>query len=465
MRQAVSTDPEASAPPGLRLGLRANWRQFALLMAVNGFVGAMVGQERAILPLLATETFGIPEEAAILSFLVAFGLTKAGANLVAGRLSDRCGRKPILVVGWLIGLPVPLLLIAAPSWDWIVFANALLGINQGLCWSATVIMKIDLAGPARRGLAMGLNEEVGYLAVSLASIATGFLASAYALRPVPFYPGLAFAAIGLALSLLFVRETHDHARLESRLALPGSGHAPPGTRRAPAPSFRWVFARASWRDRNLAACAQAGLVNNLNDGVSWGVLPLFFAAGGLGPDAIGILAGAYTFVWGGSQIRVGAWTDTHGRKPFLVGGMILQAAALLLFASTQGFWPWLAASVLIGFGTTMVYPTLLAAVSDASHPSWRASAVGVYRLWRDLGYAAGAVFAGFVAAAAGLQTAIAATGVVTLASGLVALALFRETVIEPAPRVRIPWSQGWALAMEAITALRSERKERKRPGG
>ena len=409
------------------LGLRANWRQFALLVVVNAFVGGMVGLERAILPLLAEHDFALASRAAILSFIVSFGVVKALANLFAGRISDRIGRKRILVAGWLLGLPVPFLIMFAPTWSWVVFANMLLGVNQGFCWSTTVNMKIDLVGPQRRGLAMGFNEASGYVAVSLAAFASGYLAAGYGLRPVPFYLGVAFALAGLTLSVLFVRETHGHARHESRLlAATATGET------AERPSFARILLLGSWREPALFAASQAGMVNNLNDGMAWGLFPLFFAAAGLGIREIGVLAAVYPGVWGLGQLGTGVLSDRLGRKGMIVAGMWVQAIGIFLLLLTHGFRPWLLAMALLGLGTALVYPTLLAAVSDVAHPDWRASAVGVYRLWRDGGYAVGALIAGFLADRLGVTWAIGTIGTLTFASGVVVALRMYETL--PAKR-------------------------------
>ena len=409
-----------TAAPAIRLGLRENWRQFALLVLINAFVGGMVGLERTVVPLLAEQDFGLASRTVALSFIVSFGVVKALANLFAGRFSDRIGRKQILVAGWLFGLPVPIIILLAPSWDWIILANVLLGINQGLCWSTTVIMKIDLVGPRRRGLAMGLNEAAGYLAVAAAALASGFLASRYGLRPEPFYLGLIFAVAGLLLSLIFVRDSHAHARHEAALRDDAATHA--------APSFREIFALTSWKDRRLFAVSQAGLVNNLNDGMAWGLFPLFFTAGGLRIDQIAILAAIYPAVWGLGQLGTGALSDHVGRKPLITGGMGLQASGIFIIVATTGFTPWAIGAVLLGLGTALVYPTLLAAIGDVAHPQWRASAVGVYRLWRDGGYAIGALLAGIVADLLGLRWAIGAVGVLTLISGVVVATVMIETL-------------------------------------
>jgi MFS family permease len=398
------------------LGLRSNFGQFALLVAVNALVGGMVGQERTVLPLLATDVFGIAGATAILTYLLAFGVTKAGANLAAGALADRFGRKPVLVAGWIIGLPVPLLLILAPTWGWIIVANLLLGLNQGLTWSTTVIMKIDLVGPARRGLALGLNEAAGYGALALTALATGAIAEQSGLRPGPFLLGLAYAGLGLAASTLFVRETRGHVAHEQANLEP-----------AERPSWGTVFIRTTFRDRSLSAACQAGLVNNLNDGMAWGLLPLYYASAGLSVAEIGVLAATYPAVWAVGQVGTGALSDRIGRKRLIVTGMFLQAAAIALIAAGPSFGVWLAAAAALGLGTALVYPTLLAVVADVAEPVWRGSAVGVYRLWRDLGFAVGAIVAGLIADAAGIVSAIWVVAVITAGSGLVVLQRLRET--------------------------------------
>jgi MFS family permease len=409
------TRPAPARAGGPRLGLRANLGQFSLLVGVNALVGGMVGQERSLLSLLATEVFGLAAVSAALTYIVAFGLTKAATNLLAGTLADRYGRKPVLVVGWLLGLPVPLLIIWAPTWGWVVAANVLLGVNQGLCWSTTVIMKIDLAGPERRGLAMGLNEAAGYLAVALTAYLTGLIAARAGLRPEPFYLGLAYAGLGLGLSALLVRETRGHAELEAGLAS------------AERLSTREVLVRTSLREPALSACSQAGLVNNLNDGLAWGLLPLLYARGGLPVGQIGLLAALYPAVWGLGQLLTGPLSDRLGRKPLVTAGMLLQALALAGTALAGSFPSWAAGAILLGAGTAMVYPTLLAAVGDVAHPSWRATAVGVYRFWRDAGFAVGALLAGLVADLAGLEAAVWVVAALTAASGLVVAVRMYET--------------------------------------
>jgi len=411
-------------PPSVRLGLRENLAQFVLLVAVNALVGGMVGQERTVLPLLATQTFGLSAFTASSTFLVAFGATKALANLATGTLIDRIGRKPVLVAGWIVGLPVPLLLIWAPAWGWVIVANVLLGINQAMTWSTTVVMKIDLVGPARRGTALGFNEAAGYGAVSLTALATGVIAARYGLRPEPFFLGIAFAALGLGLSTLFVRETRGHADHEAATA-PARGDAGDG--------FGAIFARATWRDPTLSAVSQAGLVNNAVDGLAWGILPLLFAADGLSVQSIGLLAALYPGVWCVGQLFTGSWSDRVGRKSPIVAGMLLQGAALALMAITSGFTIWAAGAVLIGVGTALVYPTLIAAVGDAAHPSWRATAVGVYRLWRDAGYVVGGLLGGIVADAFDLRAAVLAVAVLSVLSGLFVAMRMQETVPPPGP--------------------------------
>jgi MFS family permease len=400
---------EAATAPSIRLGLRANWQQFSLLVLINAFVGGMVGLERTVVPLIGSEEFKIASTAVVISFIVSFGLVKAIANLISGHFADVYGRKHLLVLGWLIGLPVPFMIAWAPSWGWVIAANALLGVNQGLAWSMTVIMKVDLVGPKSRGLAVGLNEFAGYLAVGVTAFLTGYIAARHGLRPAPFYLGIAYACFGLILSALFVRDTRHHVGLEV------SRHASV----AETIRFWGVFRRVSLGDRNLFAASQAGLVNNLNDGMSWGIFPLFYAAFGLGIERIGILKAVYPAVWGVLQTVTGPLSDRWGRKGLIVSGMWVQASGLFLTALKRGFGWWIVGSTLLGLGTAMVYPTLIAAVSDASHPSWRARSLSVYRFWRDLGYAIGALLAGVIADLFGAAWAIAVIGVLTFASGAV----------------------------------------------
>ena len=411
----------------VRLGLRANLGQFALLVGVNALVGGMIGQERTVLPLLGQRVFGLTGLTATLTFIVAFGLTKAGANFVAGTLSDRFGRKPVLVTGWIFALPVPMLLIFAPNWGWVIFANVLLGINQGLSWSTTVNMKIDLVGPARRGLAMGLNEAAGYGAVAVTALATGFIAARSGLRPQPFFLGIVFAGLGLGISTLFVRETSAHVRKETAADVGPSERLSTGE----------VFTLTTFREPALSSCSQAGLANNLNDGLAWGVLPVFFAAHGLPIAGIGVLAAIYPAVWGAGQMLTGALSDRIGRKWLIAGGMLLQATALGLLAMSSTFAEWAAEAALLGAGTAMVYPTLLAAIGDVAHPSWRASAVGIYRFWRDLGFAVGALLAGIVADLVNIQASILVVAAITAASGLVVARRMYETHPRHVPTQRL----------------------------
>jgi MFS family permease len=395
----------------VRLGLRENLPQFALLVGVNALVGGLVGQERTVLPLLAEQEFALPGYTAMLTFIVAFGITKAVVNYFAGTLADRFGRKPVLLAGWLFGLPVPLLLIFAPTWGWVVFANVLLGVNQGLAWSVTVIMKIDLVGPHKRGTAMGFNEAAGYGAVAVAAWTTGLLAESFGLRPAPFFLGLAFAGLGLGLSALFVRETADHVAHEVANHDPTNGHDGDLTQRQ-------VFALATWRDRSLSAASQAGLVNNLNEGMAWGLFPVYFALAGLPVGTVGLLVAVAPAVWGVGQLLTGALSDRIGRKWLIAGGQFTEAGGLTFIAFGDSFAVWAVGSALFGAGTAMAYPTLIAAIGDVAHPSWRGAAVGVYRLWRDLGFAVGAVLAGTLADLYSLTTAILVVAAITAASGL-----------------------------------------------
>jgi MFS family permease len=405
----------ADAP--FRLGLRENLAQFTLLVVVNAFVGAMVGMERSILPAIAEQEFHLVARTAVLSFIVVFGVTKAFSNYAAGRLADRVGRKRVLVAGWLVAVPVPFVLMWAPQWNGILAANAFLGVSQGLTWSTTVNMKIDLVGARRRGLAMGLNEFAGYVAVAWAALLTGWVAARYGLRPVPFYPGVVFVALGLGLSVLMVRETTAHVLLESRQHTPSPD----------APGAREVFWRTTFTDRNLSSISQAGLVNNLNDGMAWGLFPLVFAAANIRLERIGLLAAIYPATWGVVQLGTGALSDRVGRKWLIVAGMWIQAAAIVVVIFSDRF-AWFATGLtLLGVGTAMVYPTLLAAIGDVALPSWRASSVGVYRLWRDLGYAIGALLAGITADLAGLAGAMWVVAAITFASGVVAAARMSET--------------------------------------
>ncbi|WP_006243389.1 MFS transporter [Mycolicibacterium tusciae] len=405
--------------PQLRLGLRANLSQFCLLVAVNALVGGMVGQEQTVLPLLAEQEFHLTGYTFLLTYVFAFGITKAATNYFAGTWSDRYGRKPVLLAGWLLAVPVPLLLIWAPSWGWVIAANVLLGINQGLTWSTTVIMKIDLVGPRQRGLAMGFNEAAGYGAVAITAVLAGYLAADYGLRPAPFLLGLSYALIALGLTAVFVRETRGHAQLEA------NHHD--NTHTDTLLTNRQIFLRASFTERALSSASQAGLVNNLNFGLSWGLFPILFATTGMPVDRIGILIAVYPAVWGVGQLATGALSDRWGRKHLITAGMLTQAGGLALIATGDTFTWWLTASALLGAGTAMVYPTLLAAVGDVAHPLWRARAVGVYRLWRDSGYAAGAIVGGITADLWGVRAAIWVAAAITVVSGVAVAVRMYET--------------------------------------
>jgi MFS family permease len=416
--------PHSHTEAPVRLGVRENWAQFSLLVLVNAFVGAMVGMERSILPAIAEGEFHLAARAAILSFIVVFGVTKALTNYFAGRWSDRFGRKRVLVAGWLVAAPVPWLLMWAPSWGWILAANALLGVSQGLTWSTTVIMKIDLAGPKDRGLAMGLNEFAGYLAVAVSALLTGLIAAEVGLRPEPFYLGVGFVLLGGLLSMFAVKETLHHVHHESKL----SGSATRG-----APTQREVIIQTSFTDPDLSSVSQAGMVNNLNDGMAWGLFPLLFAGAGMSLTEIGTLAAIYPAVWGLAQLATGVSSDRLGRKGLIVAGMWTQAVGIVVIALGASFLAFAAGAALLGLGTAMVYPTLLAAIGDVAAPSWRASSVGVYRLWRDLGYAVGALVAGLVADAFGLTSATLTVAGLTFLSGVVVALRMRETLRRSAP--------------------------------
>ena len=385
----------------------------------------MLGQERTVLPLLAERTFHLSAYTAALTYIVAFGATKAVTNFFAGTLSDRYGRKPVLIAGWLIALPIPAMLAWGPSWAWIIAANILLGINQGLAWSTTVIMKIDLVGPARRGLAMGFNEAAGYGALAATAMATGAIAAHAGLRPEPFFIGAAYAALGLGLSVLGVRETRDHARAEA------AHHAVQDSAETDL-STAQIARRTSFTDKALSAACHAGMVNNLNDALAWGIFPLLFAAHGLSVARIGVLAALYPAVWGAAQLLTGWWSDHVGRKHLITAGMLIQAAAIGLVAAGSSFGVWATAQILLGAGTALVYPTLLAVIGDVAHPAWRARAVGVYRLWRDGGFAVGALLAGALADAYGLTTAIWNVAGLTAAAGLLVAVRMYETHPRPA---------------------------------
>jgi len=396
---------------GVELGLRENAAQFTLLVAVNALVGAMVGLERSTLPLIGSDEFGVASTVAVLSFIVAFGLAKSLTNLAAGALAERIGRRRLLIAGWALALPAPLLIAVAPSWGWVVAANLFLGVNQGLAWSMTVLMKIDLVGPKRRGLALGLNESAGYGGVALAAAASGWLAGAFVARDVLVIAGFAVALAALAISVLFVRDTGAHVALEQTRDHSGADRS--------APRLRDAFLATSFRVPRLRACSQAGLVNNLNDALAWGLVPLFLAADGASPGQIGLVAGIYPAVWAVAQIWTGHWSDSVGRKPLIVAGMLLQAAALALLSASGGAVSVATlAAVVLGAGTALVYPTLIAAISDSVTPVARAATVGVYRFWRDMGYVVGGLTVGLLADAIDPAATIAVVAGLTALSGL-----------------------------------------------
>jgi MFS family permease len=407
----------------VKQGLRQNLGQFVILIIVNAFVGAMIGLEQTVVPLIGKNEFGIESNAIILSFIASFGLVKAILNLYAGTLAEKWGRKRVLVVGWLFGIPVPFILLSAPDWNWIIFANVLLGVNQALAWSMTVNMKIDLVGRERRGLALGLNEFAGYLSVAVVGFATGYLASVYGLKPFPFYTGIGFAVIGTILSAIIVRDTKQFMLLETQSHKKQEGESDSDDKL----SFKQVFVQTSWKNRTLLSVSQAGLVNNLVFGVSWGLFTLYFASFNLNVNDIGFLKALHPAVWGVLQLATGSLSDKIGRKLLIYTGMIVQAIGIwtvLLSGSTLG---WIAGMSLLGVGTALVYPTLLAAISDIAHPKWRATSLGVYRFWRDLGFVFGAIGVGLLADLFGVTTAIQSVAWIALASGVFAFLVMRET--------------------------------------
>ncbi|MCH7646337.1 MAG: MFS transporter [Nitrospinae bacterium] len=415
----------------IKLGIKENWQQFTLLLLTVGFVGSMVGLERTVVPLIGEQEFGLTSKTAIVSFIITFGVVKSLCNLLAGRISETWGRKRVLVLGWIIGLPVPFIIIYANSWFWFDVANVLLGVNQALTWSMTVNMKIDLVGPKRRGLAVGLNEFAGYFSVGIMALLTGEIAARYSLRPEPFYMGIGIAFAGLLVSTFFVRDTIEHVRYEARLRAapsgnPGTGNPEPMAKEQP--SLREIFSLTTWKERALSSCSQAGLVNNLNDGMSWGIYPLFFSSYGLGIAAIGVIKAVYPMVWGILQPVTGPLSDKIGRKHLIVGGMTVQAVGIWMTALLPTYSWWIVAAVIQGLGTAMVYPVIIAAVGDVAHPEWRATSLGVYRFWRDLGYAVGALLAGLIADFVGMKAAIHVIAALTMLSGLVVAFRMYETL-------------------------------------
>lgn len=389
----------------VNLGLKENWRQFTLLVIINGFVGGMVGLERTLLPEIAETEFLIAANTAILSFIIVFGITKSIANYYAGALANKIGRKNLLSIGWLFGIPVPIILIYAPGWNWIVFANILLGINQGLAWSSTVVMKIDLVGEKHRGFAMGLNESAGYLAVGLVAFLTGLIATQYGLRPYPFYMGIGFAVFGLLASIFLIKDTEHHVNLE--------------TKTSKIPLLENVFRETTWKNNNLGSITQAGLVNNLNDGAIWGIFPIFLAIKGFDLIEIARIVAIYPMVWGLGQLITGKLADHLNRKLMLFFGMLLQGIALIAFITAQSYNTFLILSIVLGLGTAIVYPTFLASIANFTHPEQRAKSIGIFRFWRDLGYAIGALLTGIIADIINLEWAIATIGIITIISSLI----------------------------------------------
>ena len=405
----------------VKLGLKENWRQFTLLVIVNAFVGGMIGLERTIIPKIAEADFGLAAKTAILSFIVVFGVTKAITNYYTGVLANRFGRKNLLVAGCVLALPVPLLLIYAPDWNWIIAANIFLGVSQGLTWSSTVVMKIDLVGEKDRGFAMGLNEFAGYISLAAVAFFTGWIASNYGLRPYPFYIGIGLGIAGLVLSWLFIKDTHHHVKLESTSST--------------VPFLKNIFWVTTWNHKNLGSITQAGLVNNLNDGMVWGLFPLLLVSKGFNLHETGIIVATYPAVWGLGQLYTGKLADKYCKKTLLFIGMFMQGIALLGMIWAISFFWFVVLSSLLGIGTAIVYPTFLAAVSDYTHPDQRPKSIGIFRLWRDLGYAIGAILTGLIADGFGLIAPILAIGLLTLASSLIVR--FRMQCVPKSPE-RLP---------------------------
>ena len=408
----------------IKLGLRPNIQQFIILVLVNAFVGAMIGLEQTVVPLIGKSEFGIESSAIIVSFIASFGAVKAVLNLLAGKLSDKWGRKNVLVLGWLFAVPVPIILLFAPDWNWIIFANILLGVNQGLAWSMTVNMKIDLVGKSQRGLALGLNEFAGYVAVAVVGFLTGYLASTLGLKPYPFYLGIIFAILGLTISWIIVKDTRRFTSLEIKEDV--SESLKEGTS-AKDLSFKEVFLHTSWKNRTLLAISQAGLINNLIFGVTWGLFTLYFASFAIGISEIGFLKALHPGIWGVLQLLTGTFSDKVGRKVLIYPGMIIQGIGVWVVLFTNFYWGWIIGMCLLGIGTAMVYPTLLAAISDVANPKWRATSLGVYRFWRDLGFVFGAIGIGFLADIFGLTTAFHIVALLGIVSGIFVLAVMKET--------------------------------------
>jgi len=389
----------------VKLGLKENLNQFSLLVIVNAFVGGMVGLERSILPEIAEKEFGLTTKSIILSFIIIFGITKAITNYYTGALANKYGRKNLLILGWIIGIPIPFILMYAPSWNWIIFANILLGINQGLAWSSTVVMKIDLVGEKSRGFAMGLNEFAGYLSVAIVAFLTGWIASNYGLRPYPFYIGIILVILGLIFSVFFIKDTKHHVAKESKSNI--------------TPLMKSIFWDTTWKNNNLGAVSQAGLINNLNDGMVWGIFPLLLISKNFTIEQIGIITAIYPAVWGIGQLFTGKMADKYPKKEMLFWGMLLQATTLLFFVLAKEMHQYIILSAILGWGTAMVYPTFLASIAENTNPIDRAKSIGIFRLWRDLGYAIGAIITGIIADLYNINSAIIMIGVLTLISALI----------------------------------------------
>ncbi len=449
-KDKIKTNEDFSS---IKLGLKPNINQFLLLIVVNAFVGAMIGLEQTVIPILGKEEFDLESNALILSFIASFGIVKAILNLFAGSLSDKFGRKNVLILGWLVGLPVPFILLLAPNWNWILFANVLLGINQGLAWSMTVNMKIDLVGTKQRGLALGLNEFAGYVSVALVGFLTGYIAAIYGLKPYPFYLGIIFPIVGFLISLLLVKDTKEFTQLEiknyekkekrdedenrkmieslnnendeKKQTINSNSYLPNKNKNL---NFKEVFIETSWKNRSFLAVSQAGLVNNLVFGVSWGLFTLYFLSFGISVNDTAFLKALHPGVWGFLQLATGPFSDIVGRKKMIYPGMIMQAIGIWLILLFQNTYIGILIGMsLLGIGTAFVYPVLLAAISDIAHPQWRATSLGVYRFWRDLGFVIGALGIGFIADFFSINIAIQITGWIALCSGIFVIIVMHET--------------------------------------
>lgn len=424
MRFSKDKEEKSKHSNPIKLGLRPNIQQFLILVLVNAFVGAMIGLEQTVVPLIGKSEFGIESSAIIVSFIASFGAVKAILNLLAGNVSDKWGRKKVLVLGWLFAIPVPFILLWAPNWNWIIFANILLGVNQGLAWSMTVNMKIDLVGKSQRGLALGLNEFAGYIAVAAIGFLTGYLASTFGLKPYPFYLGIIFAILGLAISWIIVKDTRRFTNLEIKQ---DTSESPEEVTDVKDLSFKEVFLQTSWKNRTLLSISQAGLINNLVFGVTWGLFTLYFASFAIGISEIGLLKALHPGIWGVLQLLTGTLSDKVGRKILIYPGMFIQGIGVWVVLFTNFYSGWIVGMALLGIGTALVYPTLLAAISDVANPKWRATTLGVYRFWRDLGFVFGAIGIGFLADLFGLDIAFHSVAFLAIISGIFVLIVMKET--------------------------------------